>query len=702
MIIQTNTIKAHFDSAENFDSIEVGFDKSSIAHFFRMVANLYTDPVTAVLRELGANCVDAIKEAGEEGIKAGWELHLPTRFCPTVKFIDNGVGISEDRMRSIYSVIGGSSKRGDAEQIGGFGVGRLSLFSLVNTCNVISRYNGVETRYFIHIQPNGLPDIKTISAVSTKKRNGVEVSFDVQEQHINDFNQKYLSVYHYFTHRPRIVLGNEPVANVPWVKEPESDVKGNDWTIRKGNSIIVMGGIQYALPQTMIESGKLAKFAAMTKYGVVIFDNIGEYSITPSREAIQFDDMTVARLYKRFDAILNSLVPLVEKKIAGATNLMEAKRMLRSIKSNMSFIGSLSVVVKGVTIDDKPIDTSWIGKRTNIIQALYKQRYYRKKVSREDTPHIIDINSESIVVLNDLKRGFVSRFTEFAAKNYTSHGSFVGYFIDPAAENEFRAQTKWFGAIPKASDVLPKIVSTSGRTSNSRSYLKSLFQYNGSRYGRSSEMVKEVDAKNLPVGCELIIFPIFNALCRDLNLRYFTERFATVMDAKQYYPIFAHKSVIDSIDTEEVSKELGRKAHKFDDWASKNYGKLIKASRIRIDLGHVLNALYTNRTNITTVFPASLSKGQKAKFISKGNGCYYAEPRVSRSDYVNIVNLLFGLKITQKSSNRMAKLVEQLYTASLVRFPLLKFIDWHSKVDKKELCDYINMVEAEKKAQKNP
>jgi HSP90 family molecular chaperone len=200
MIILEKTKQVQFQG--NFDTIKVGIDEKNISHFFRMIANLYQDPVMAVLREIGANCVDAIKEAKTE--KLGWQLHLPSRMDGNVRFVDNGVGISHDQMIRIYSIIGASSKRDDNNLIGGFGVGKWSLCSLVNNFQAISIHNGTKSTYFICLQSNGLPDIKVIKQEQTNERNGFEVKFMCPEKYIGQFNDKAIKAYRFFSIKPNV------------------------------------------------------------------------------------------------------------------------------------------------------------------------------------------------------------------------------------------------------------------------------------------------------------------------------------------------------------------------------------------------------------------------------------------------------------------------------------------------------------------
>lgn len=462
MIIADKTNKVQFNG--NFETISVGIDEKNIAHFFRMIANLYQDPTMAVLREVGANCVDAIIEAKTEHL--GWELHLPSRLDGNVRFVDNGVGISHDQMIRIYSIIGASSKRNNNDLIGGFGVGKWSLCSLVNNFQAISRFNGTKSQYFISLQSNGLPDIRLIKSEATKERNGFEVKFLCPDRYINEFNDKVQKAYRFFSVKPRVFCdGVEKTINFA----PQAvtfDGGANDFSIYEGHGspVVVMGGVGYRLPaETLLENKKFAKFKSLLECNLAIHVPIGEYSITPSREAIQLDDLTMTRMFTKLEQIVDSFLPKMQADMdAFVGNTWEAKLKLKSLRDQFKFLpDTLKLNWNG-----KPLTATAMSVKDAKVN-LYSTASWNKKIGVDEGVKNIEANKKAFLFLDDLKVGGVGRAKQviLEKKKHDSYASYAFYILKESEKAKFIQETGWVGEFTLTSS-LPK-VPTKGRTSTS-------------------------------------------------------------------------------------------------------------------------------------------------------------------------------------------------------------------------------------------
>ena len=465
MIIAEKTNKVQFDG--NFETISVGIDEKNIAHFFRMIANLYQDPTMAVLREVGANCVDAVIEAGTKDL--GWELHLPSSFDANVRFVDHGVGISHEQMIRIYSIIGASSKRGNNDLIGGFGVGKWSLCSLVNNFQAISRFNGTKSQYFISLQSSGLPDIRLIKSEATSERNGFEVKFLCPDRHIQDFNNKVQKAYRFFDVKPKVFVDNKPKAIDFALGEILCEDKTQGYAIYKKNvytneSMVVMGGVGYRLPHEHFDK-KFSKFKGLFDSGVILFAPIGEYSITPSREAIQLDDLTTTRLFNKLQAVVDSFIPKLQKDMdVFEGNTWEAKLKLKELREAFSFLpDTLKLNWKGSPLTAAAMSV----KNTKV--SLYSCSSWNKKISVDDSIKNIEVGKSSHLFIDDLKIGGIGRAKHFileqkAKSGYNGYGQ-AFYIFKESEKKNFIAETGWIGELVKTSS-LPKVPSKTTRTSN--------------------------------------------------------------------------------------------------------------------------------------------------------------------------------------------------------------------------------------------
>jgi hypothetical protein len=502
MIITDKTNKVHFEG--NFETIEVGIDQKNIAHFFRMIANLYQDPTMAVLREVGANCVDAIIEAGSQ--KLGWELHLPSRMDANVRFVDNGVGISHDQMIRIYSIIGASSKRGNNDLIGGFGVGKWSLCSLVNNFQAISRFNGTKSQYFISLQSNGLPDIRLIKSESTSERNGFEVKFLCPDRYVNEFNNKVEKAYRFFSIKPKVFCdGVEKKINFN-SDTIMFDGGANDFSIYQGHGspIVVMGGVGYRLPvETILENKKFEKFRSLLNCNMSIHVPIGEYSITPSREAIQLDDLTLTRLFNKFEQIVASFIPKMQADMDNFQgNTWDAKIKLKELREAFSFLpNTLKLEWKGNPLTAMPL----VVKDAKV--TLHTTSSWNKKISFDDTIKNIEANKRTFLFVDDLKIGGVGRAKQFILekKKNDSYNGYAFYILKADQKSKFIQETGWIGDFVLTSSLAK--VPTKGKTSTTSGSVYGSFRMRSGRSWGVHDSVCHYDSKEAKTADEFIVFP---------------------------------------------------------------------------------------------------------------------------------------------------------------------------------------------------
>ena len=480
MIIADKTNKVQFEG--NFETISVGIDQKNIAHFFRMIANLYQDPTMAVLREVGANCVDATIEAGTE--KLGWELHLPSRLDGNVRFVDNGVGISHDQMIRIYSIIGASSKRGNNDLIGGFGVGKWSLCSLVNNFQAVSRFNGTKSQYFISLQSSGLPDIRLIKSEATTERNGFEVKFLCPDRKISDFNEKVEKAYRFFAIKPRVFRDGKSVSLTYNFGDVIFDGGINNFSIYKGanSPVVVMGGVGYRLPsETILENKKFEKFRGLLNCNIAIHVPIGEYSITPSREAIQLDDLTMSRIFAKLGQIVDSFVPKMQVDMdAFKGNTWEAKLKLKELRDVFTFLpDTLKLDWNG-----KPLTAAAMSVKDAKVN-LYSTASWNKKISVDEGVKNIESNKKAFLFLDDLKIGGIGRAKQaiLEKKKTDSYASWAFYILKESEKAKFIQETGWVGEFALTSS-LPKVLGNGTTSVGSGKVAKGTFrQRSGRNYG---------------------------------------------------------------------------------------------------------------------------------------------------------------------------------------------------------------------------
>ena len=517
MIIADKTNKVQFNG--NFETISVGIDQKNIAHFFRMIANLYQDPTMAVLREVGANCVDSTIEAGTQDL--GWELHLPSRLDGNVRFVDNGVGISHDQMIRIYSIIGASSKRSNNDLIGGFGVGKWSLCSLVNNFQAISRFNGTKSQYFISLQSNGLPDIRLIKSEATTERNGFEVKFLCPDRHVAQFNEKVERAYRFFSIKPKVFCDGI-VKNINFTPQAVTfDGGTSNFSIYEGSGspVIVMGGVGYSLPvQTLLENKKFTKFDRLLRCNLVVHVPIGEYSITPSREAIQLDDLTMTRMFTKLEQIVDSFLPKMQADMDSFKgNTWEAKLKLKSLRESFTFLpDTLKLNWNG-----KPLTATAMQVKDAKVN-LYSTASWNKKISVDEEVKNIEANKKAFLFLDDLKVGGVGRAKQviLEKKKNDSYGGYAFYILKDSEKAKFIQETEWVGEFTLTSS-LPKVPSKGKTSTSTGATAKGTFRMRSGRNYGIHDCVASYDPASHKDTEKFILFPsVSNKVYDQLTANY--------------------------------------------------------------------------------------------------------------------------------------------------------------------------------------
>lgn len=145
-------------------------DPDSAARIMDMLINAYSDQRLAVVRENVSNAVDATRRAGStEPV----QITSPTLIEPNFVVTDRGTGMSAAEVEAAFLTFGGSTKRHTDDEIGGYGVGAKSPWSLTESFLIDTAKDGKRTlvrasrdlnhQVLMLDEPTSLPNGTTIS-----------------------------------------------------------------------------------------------------------------------------------------------------------------------------------------------------------------------------------------------------------------------------------------------------------------------------------------------------------------------------------------------------------------------------------------------------------------------------------------------------------------------------------------------------------
>lgn len=162
---------------------------------------IYSNPKQTMICEYLSNARDSNVEAGTS--PGAIDVQLPTSQDPTFSCRDYGVGLSDDRVREVFTAYGNSTKRKSVSQLGSFGLGGKLAYAYTDSFTITSFYNGMQTIYIADIGTNKEGRLIVASQDKTKEPNGVKISIPIQSQHFSDIIHAYIRTVWLWNDRPK-------------------------------------------------------------------------------------------------------------------------------------------------------------------------------------------------------------------------------------------------------------------------------------------------------------------------------------------------------------------------------------------------------------------------------------------------------------------------------------------------------------------
>jgi len=191
--MKTQTLANPLITSENMSSSIMGMDaKGADMATYYLRDKIYSDKILAVVREYICNALDEHKK---HNIDRAVEVGIRDEDGSNIFFVrDFAKGLSENDIRNVFGMYFRSTKSGNNEQIGGFGIGSKAAHSYTDTFYVKSYHNGVCSLYACALGggETGVPvgHILKVSESPTEET-GLEVYLEIKTAlDINWFREK--------------------------------------------------------------------------------------------------------------------------------------------------------------------------------------------------------------------------------------------------------------------------------------------------------------------------------------------------------------------------------------------------------------------------------------------------------------------------------------------------------------------------------
>jgi len=288
------------------------------AHAFRLLARQYSDPIKAILQEIIANAIDANIRANS---KTPVYVTLPTIMDSVFSVRDYGDSMSPEKIEEVYSTYMASDKRDTNDEAGFFGIGSKTPFSYVDMFTVTTYIDNVCRNYICHYNEKSLPVISLGGESYTDEPNGTKVSLSVKPQDVRPFINKFDRIRKFF-HRP--VDCNLQFEN------PNVLLEADNITVLAGSDgfYIRMGGIGYPILGEFFHN-YYTQLSRLHRSKTIIIDvPMGYLSIQPSREGLEYDSTTHAKVGHILDDALKSINAKIKEIIYHNDNSLYCKKIL--------------------------------------------------------------------------------------------------------------------------------------------------------------------------------------------------------------------------------------------------------------------------------------------------------------------------------------------------------------------------------------
>jgi hypothetical protein len=292
-----------------------------------LLDGLYSDKVGAVVRELCTNAYDAHLAIGKGDTP--FVVRLPTLFDPTFRVRDFGVSMTHEQVFRLMTTVFESSKDTSNTQVGAFGLGSKSPFSLVDTFSLTVWKDGEKRVYSAFINTDGVPSLALLGKEASSEPQGVQIEMTVDQKDVHPFTGKAQSILRWFPTFPKIE------GNAITLAQPTVIAQGKGWYLLGGNDThggarARQGCVVYPLSASSI-SNISEEHRALLAAPILIDFPIGSLDVAASREGLSYDAATSQNILARLNSVADELKDHYGKAIKDAPTLWEAGKKLREL-----------------------------------------------------------------------------------------------------------------------------------------------------------------------------------------------------------------------------------------------------------------------------------------------------------------------------------------------------------------------------------
>lgn len=360
-----------------------GISENDQVHVISILRDkLYSNKVLAVIREYSTNAFD------ENPPGQPIEVTLPTKFAPEFTVRDFGKGLTEEEIRLIYTQYGRSTKRESNTAIGQLGLGSKSAFAYGETFTIISWKDGVRSDYLAYLDETGRGKYSKLREQPSTDPSGILIKIPVNLNDIYIFKNTAEYFFKYWTVKPILHGGTIPPLSI-WLSGK------TNWFITKDTApVAVMGNIAYPIEVNKLNLTKYAAISGKPIQGLdtllntslcIAFD-IGDLSITASREGLEYTEKTQKALIARLESIRDEIIATLKETLDTCTTIWQARQWFLK-NHNTPLARAISLGQNGLL--------SWQGRPINITWLPYRNGNFKARLLRYGSSTLEPLNKRN-------------------------------------------------------------------------------------------------------------------------------------------------------------------------------------------------------------------------------------------------------------------------------------------------------------------
>lgn len=374
--------------------------EASTKAFEILASNLYSDKVSAVIRELSCNAADAHVEANKP--TKPFDVKIPSSVNPYFIVRDYGNGLRADQIEDVFTVFFSSTKAGSKVYTGAFGLGCKSPFAVTNKFFVNSMVDGKKFYYECFRNQDNIPCIKFLKEEVFDDGTGLEIIVPVNSNY-DEWKEKAKKIYESFKIRPNVNVF------MYYFSDTVEHKFGNNWeNTENSGAYVCMNNVRYKLDLNKLDSRIVSNNAVYKNRGICYIVPPRSIEVTPSREEVSYTENTINFLNSFISDVHDDIRNQIQSKVEACPSMLMAKIFVSDI---------FNQIRNEYYSNDKilsPTVLQWRGTPISLHGAIAPKISYKESI---EIGFLYTVSKYSANKKEDLITNKEFRFVEYANKD---------------------------------------------------------------------------------------------------------------------------------------------------------------------------------------------------------------------------------------------------------------------------------------------